>query len=120
MEMNNGNKTKRRRIIILSGDESIISQIQNSEQAALCKSVILQSEDEEIEIKNAKVNWSNLMNRKEKFYFRFARVELLRTKLKIIRWSVLFVMRLLSVSILTLFHAKVVNHFSVEMLSKIL
>ncbi|CAF4486266.1 unnamed protein product [Rotaria socialis] len=38
-------KPKRRRIIIISGDESIIDEIKNSKNASLCKSVILETED---------------------------------------------------------------------------
>ncbi|CAF1247842.1 unnamed protein product [Rotaria magnacalcarata] len=38
-------KPKRRRIIIISGDESIIDEIKNSRNASLCKSVILETQD---------------------------------------------------------------------------
>ena len=38
-------KPKRRRIIIISGDESVIDEIKNSKNASLCKSVILETED---------------------------------------------------------------------------
>ena len=48
-------KPKRRRIIILSGDESIINEIKNSKHAALCRSVILESQDEEMDISDSHV-----------------------------------------------------------------
>ena len=40
-------KPKRRRIMIISGDESVIDEIKNSKNASLCKSLILEAEGEE-------------------------------------------------------------------------
>lgn len=42
-------KTKRRRVLIISGDESVIEEIQRSNQMALCKSVILDTLEEKTE-----------------------------------------------------------------------
>lgn len=50
-------KPKRRRIMIISGDESIIDEIRNSRNAALCKSLILESQDDEIDLANSQVNF---------------------------------------------------------------
>ncbi|UJR37041.1 hypothetical protein I4U23_029746 [Adineta vaga] len=43
-------KRKRRRIMIISGDESIIDEIKNSKNASLCKSLILETEDDDMEM----------------------------------------------------------------------
>ncbi len=43
-------KPKRRRVMIISGDESIIDEIKNSKNASLCKSLILETQDEDMEI----------------------------------------------------------------------
>ncbi|CAF0770548.1 unnamed protein product [Rotaria sp. Silwood1] len=40
-------KPKRRRILIISGDESILNEIKNSKNVALCKSLMLESDDGE-------------------------------------------------------------------------
>lgn len=48
-------KTKRRRIMIISGDESIIEEIKNSKNASLCKSLILEAEDESMELASLEV-----------------------------------------------------------------
>ena len=52
-------KCKRRRIMILSGDESVIEEIQRSRNAALCKSVILESQEDEVELGNQRVSLSS-------------------------------------------------------------
>ena len=41
-------QTKRRRVLIISGDESIIDEIQRNSQMALCKSMLIDTFDEEI------------------------------------------------------------------------
>ncbi|CAF3516543.1 unnamed protein product [Adineta steineri] len=43
-------KVKRRRIMIISGDESIIDEIKNSKNASLCKSLILETQDDDDDI----------------------------------------------------------------------
>ena len=48
-------KTKRRRIMIISGDESIIDEIKNSKSASLCKSLILEAEDESMDLTSLEV-----------------------------------------------------------------
>lgn len=62
-KMTTEDKCKRRRIMILSGDESIIEEIQRSKNAALCKSVILESQEDEMEFANQRVRF--LRNRNE-------------------------------------------------------
>ena len=47
--MTDEEKPKRRRIMIISGDESVIDEIKNSKNASLCKSLILESQDEDME-----------------------------------------------------------------------
>jgi len=54
-------KPKRRRIMIISGDESVIDEIKNSKNASLCKSLILETEDGDMELSCSDV--------KIKFYF---------------------------------------------------
>ena len=39
------NPSKKRRIMIITGDESIIEQIQNSNNSALIQSIIIESKD---------------------------------------------------------------------------
>ena len=39
------NSSKKRRIMIITGDESIIEQIQNSNNSALIQSIIIESKD---------------------------------------------------------------------------
>jgi len=48
-------KPKRRRIMIISGDESIIDEIKNSKNASLCKSLILETEDGDMELSCSEV-----------------------------------------------------------------
>jgi hypothetical protein len=48
-------KPKRRRIMIISGDESIIDEIKNSKNASLCKSLILETQDEDMEFSHPEV-----------------------------------------------------------------
>jgi hypothetical protein len=48
-------KPKRRRVMIISGDESIIDEIKNSKNASLCKSLILETQDEDMEILHPEV-----------------------------------------------------------------
>ena len=48
-------KPKRRRIMIISGDESVIDEIRNSRNASLCKSLILEAEDEEMDLSSSEV-----------------------------------------------------------------
>lgn len=51
-------KPKRRRIMIISGDESIIDEIKNSKNAALCKSLILESQEDDMDIMHSQVDFS--------------------------------------------------------------
>jgi hypothetical protein len=48
-------KPKRRRIMIISGDESVIDEIKNSKNASLCKSLILEAEDEDMDLSPSEV-----------------------------------------------------------------
>ena len=48
-------RSKRRRILIISGDESVIEEIQRSSKLSLCKSAILETLDEEVHTSPAKV-----------------------------------------------------------------
>lgn len=48
-------KPKRRRIMIISGDESVIDEIRNSTTASLCKSLILETQDEEMDFSSSEV-----------------------------------------------------------------
>ncbi len=54
-------KPKRRRIMIISGDESVIDEIKNSKNASLCKSLILEPQDDDMEASCSEV--------KLEFYF---------------------------------------------------
>lgn len=49
-------KPKRRRIMIISGDESVIDEIKNSKNASLCKSLILETEEDEMDLSCSEVN----------------------------------------------------------------
>jgi len=53
-------KSKRRRIMIISGDESIIDEIKNSKNASLCKSLILETEGEDMELSSSEVKIKTL------------------------------------------------------------
>lgn len=55
--MTSEDRTKRRRIIILSGDESIIDEIQKSKNASLCKSLILETDDGDMETSYLEVKY---------------------------------------------------------------
>jgi hypothetical protein len=48
-------KPKRRRIMIISGDESVIDEIKNSRNASLCKSLILETEDDDMDLSPSEV-----------------------------------------------------------------
>lgn len=48
-------RSKRRRILIITGDESVIDEIQKSSKMALCKSAIMDALDEEVHLSPAKV-----------------------------------------------------------------
>ncbi len=48
-------KPKRRRIMIISGDESIIDEIKNSKNASLCKSLLLETEGEDMNLSYSEV-----------------------------------------------------------------
>ena len=63
--MTTEDKCKRRRIMILSGDESIIEEIQRSKNAALCKSVILESQEDEMELANQRVGFLRIRNERK-------------------------------------------------------
>lgn len=53
--MTSEEKPKRRRIMIISGDESVIDEIRNSKTASLCKSLILETQDEEMDLSSSEV-----------------------------------------------------------------
>ncbi|CAF1587876.1 unnamed protein product [Adineta ricciae] len=59
-------KTKRRRIMIISGDESIIDEIKNSKNASLCKSLILEAEDDSMDLTSLQDNSSPARVKKNK------------------------------------------------------
>jgi hypothetical protein len=52
-------KSKRQRIMIISGDESVIDEIQRNNNFPLCKSIILETGNEDIQLSHLTVN-SNL------------------------------------------------------------
>lgn len=63
-------KPKRRRIMIISGDESVIDEIKNSKNASLCKSLILETEEDDMDLSCSEVNNKNLIWKKQ-IYFIF-------------------------------------------------
>lgn len=48
-------KLKRQRIMIISGDDSVIDQIQKINNISSCKSIILDTSDEDIQISHSTV-----------------------------------------------------------------
>ncbi|CAF3977952.1 unnamed protein product, partial [Rotaria sordida] len=52
-------KLKRRRIMIISGDESVIDEIQKTNNISLCKSIILDTLDEDIPISHFETETTN-------------------------------------------------------------
>jgi hypothetical protein len=54
-EISSEPKSKRQRILIISGDESVIDQIQKNSNISLCKSIILETSDEDIEVSHSTV-----------------------------------------------------------------
>jgi len=72
IKMTGEEKPKRRRIMIISGDESIIDEIKNSRNAALCKSLILESQDDEMDLTNSQVNFSFSKNEEKRQTFAFS------------------------------------------------
>ncbi|CAF3514446.1 unnamed protein product [Rotaria sp. Silwood1] len=57
-------KLKRRRIMIISGDESVIDEIQKNTNISLCKSIILDTLDEDIQISHPKTETINQKKQK--------------------------------------------------------
>ncbi|CAF2524634.1 unnamed protein product [Rotaria sp. Silwood2] len=55
---------KRRRIMIISGDESVIDEIQKNNNISLCKSIILDTIDEDIQISHLKTQTTNQKKQK--------------------------------------------------------
>jgi len=54
--------------MIISGDESIIDEIKNSKNASLCKSLILETQDEDMEILHPEVKIGIFFSVKNFFY----------------------------------------------------
>jgi hypothetical protein len=68
--MTSGDKVKRQRIMIISGDESIIDEIKNNKNVSLCKSLILETQNEDMGQSYAEVKTKLILFRKsKKFYF---------------------------------------------------
>ena len=64
-------KPKRRRIMIISGDASIIDEIRNSRHASLCKSLILETDDQDMDLSSSEVRIriSVVFSNETMFYF---------------------------------------------------
>jgi hypothetical protein len=54
-EMSSESKAKRQRIMIIRGDESVLDQIQKMKNISSCKSIILDTFDEDIQISHSTV-----------------------------------------------------------------
>ena len=52
-------KSKRQRIMIISGDDSVIDELQKNSQFSLCKTIVLETINEDIQVSNLTVK-SNL------------------------------------------------------------
>ncbi|CAF1063074.1 unnamed protein product [Rotaria sordida] len=49
-------KPKRRRILIISGEECVLNEIKNSQNVSLCQSLILETDDDDMEISYSQIN----------------------------------------------------------------